>query len=43
MTAFGWLFMTISVGGVTALTVWCFYRVLTAPPPPDDDEPPEGA
>ena len=32
MTALGWIFMLVSVGGVTILTAWCFYRVLGAPP-----------
>jgi hypothetical protein len=31
MTAMGWFLMIASVGSVTALTVYCFWRVLTAP------------
>jgi len=31
MTAMGWFLMIISVGGVSTLTVYCFWRVLTAP------------
>ena len=31
MTALGWLIMLISVGAVTALLVWCVYKVLTIP------------
>jgi hypothetical protein len=36
MTLLGWLFLVVSVGGVWALTIWCFTRVLSFP-----DEPPE--
>lgn len=32
MTTAGWIIMLLSVGGVTALFVWCLYRVFTAPP-----------
>lgn len=28
MNAAGWIIMLVSVGGVTAFTVWCIYRVL---------------
>jgi len=38
MTPLGWLFMLASVGGVTALTVWCFHKVLGAPLPDDEDD-----
>lgn len=31
MTAMGWFLMIVSVGSVTALTVYCFWRVLSAP------------
>jgi hypothetical protein len=31
MTAAGWILMLSSVGFVLTLTVYCFYRVLTAP------------
>ena len=31
MTAMGWFLMIASVGSVTVLTVYCFWRVLTAP------------
>jgi hypothetical protein len=29
MTSFAWIFMLGSMGAVTALTIWCFARVLT--------------
>ncbi|MCE2685171.1 MAG: hypothetical protein LW857_08455 [Verrucomicrobiae bacterium] len=35
MTTAGLLFMLISVGGVTALFVWCLYKVLTGKKPSD--------
>lgn len=35
MTAGGWIILLVSVGSVTALFVWCIYRVLTAPTDPD--------
>lgn len=28
LTAFSWSFMLVSIGAVTALTVWCFARIL---------------
>jgi len=31
MTAMGWFLMTVSVGSVVTLTVYCFWRVLSAP------------
>jgi len=31
MTIGGWIVMTLSVGGVTALTAWCIYKVLSTP------------
>ncbi|NOS99089.1 MAG: hypothetical protein HOP29_00490 [Phycisphaerales bacterium] len=31
MTSAGWIFMVCSIGGVLALTAFCFYRVLTTP------------
>ena len=31
MTVMGWVFMTVSVGSVVTLTVYCFWRVLAAP------------
>ncbi|HSQ00050.1 MAG TPA: hypothetical protein VL049_22730 [Candidatus Dormibacteraeota bacterium] len=31
MTALGWFLMTVSVGSVVTLTVYCFWRVLAAP------------
>lgn len=37
MTVAGWIFMLVSVGSVTALTAWCFYRVLRAPEPPPEE------
>ena len=39
MTALGWTFLTLSLGFVVGLCVWCYHRVLTAPSeierPPD--------
>jgi len=32
MTTVGWIIMLVSVGGVTALFVWCLYRVLACAP-----------
>jgi hypothetical protein len=32
MTTIGWIIMLVSVGGVTALFVWCLYRVLACTP-----------
>lgn len=37
MDASGWIFMLTSVCGVTALTLWCFYRVITLPADQEDD------
>lgn len=31
MTTAGWIIMTLSVGTVTSLLVFCFYRVLRKP------------
>jgi len=31
MTLGGWVVMCLSVGGVTALLIWCFYKVFTTP------------
>jgi len=31
MTTAGWIFMISSITAVIALTVYCFYRVLTTP------------
>ncbi len=31
MTVAGWIFMLCSLGFVTVLTVYCFYRVLSQP------------
>ena len=31
MTAGGWVFLFSSLGFVWGLTVWCYYKVLTAP------------
>lgn len=30
MDAFSWIFMLVSMGSATALTVWCFWRILRA-------------
>jgi len=32
MQPLGWAFLLVSVTSVLVLTVWCFYKVLTAPP-----------
>ena len=32
MTLGGWVFMLLSLAFVWVLTIWCFWRVLTAPP-----------
>lgn len=31
MTPGGWIVMLLSVGGVTALLIFCIYKVLTVP------------
>lgn len=31
MTLGGWIVMTLSVGGATALLAWCLYTVLSTP------------
>ena len=31
MTFGGWIIMTASVGGVTALLGWCIYKVVSTP------------
>lgn len=31
MTAAGWFIMILSVGSVSALLVWCIYKVLSTP------------
>jgi hypothetical protein len=36
MTAAGWIFLIVSCGGVTVLTLWCFWRVLTLPTAAED-------
>jgi hypothetical protein len=40
MTAGGWAFMTLSIGGVCGLTWWCFKKVLF--PPHDEPDLPGG-
>lgn len=35
MSLAGWLVMLVSVGGVTALFLWCLCRVLFGPKAPD--------
>jgi len=37
MTFMGWVFLGISLSFVWGLTVWCFYRVVTAPEPPPEE------
>jgi hypothetical protein len=36
MTAGGWVLLVLSCGTVTALVLWCFWKVLTMPPPGKD-------
>lgn len=36
----GWIFMLLSCGAVTALTIWCFKKVLS--PPHDEPNLPPG-
>ena len=31
MTSSGWIIMILSVGAVSALLIWCVYKVLTIP------------
>lgn len=31
MSIYAWMTMIISVGGVTFLLLWCFYKILTTP------------
>lgn len=35
MTTAAIVFMVLSVGSVTGLVAWCYYRVLTTPPKDD--------
>jgi hypothetical protein len=40
MTGGGWILLLVSTAFVWSLTIWCYYKVLTAPPedftkPPD--------
>jgi hypothetical protein len=37
MNASGWVFLLVSVCSVTALTVFCFYKVLNLPPSEEED------
>ena len=36
MTALGWLLLVVSCGTVTALVVFCFWRVLRPPAPREE-------
>jgi hypothetical protein len=36
LTAAGWTIMLVACGTVTAVTVWCFVRVLTWPRDPGE-------
>jgi len=38
MTTWGWIIMTLSVGGVTTLFLWCISRVLFHHPKPDTSQ-----
>ncbi len=40
LSALGWTFMLLSIGSVTALTIWCFKKVLF--PPHDEPDLPGG-
>lgn len=40
LTTAGWIFMLLSCGAVTSLTVWCFKKVLF--PPHDEPDLPGG-
>jgi hypothetical protein len=31
MTLGGWIMMSVAVGGVTGLMLWCIYKVTTTP------------
>ena len=31
MTAGGWIVMSVAISGMTALLVWCLYKVLSTP------------
>lgn len=37
MNTSGWVFLLVSVTSVMALTVYCFYKVLTLPPSEEED------
>ncbi len=45
LTGFAAVFMAVSMGSVTILMVWCFYRILTQPDSsgPVGGDRPEGA
>jgi len=43
MTPAGWVFMSLSIGFVVALTAFCFYRVLAGPVDESSDESRPGA
>lgn len=41
LTTFATAFLVVSMGSVTALMVWCFYRIMSEPDhsgPPDADQ-----
>ncbi len=37
MTIQGWIFLTLSITGVWALAIWCYYTLLTSPDPSDEE------
>lgn len=41
LTTFAWIFMIVSMGSVTVLTAYCFYRILTTPRSPEPAPPAE--
>lgn len=44
LAPFAWIFMLLSMGAVTTLMLWCFYRILKSPgsySQPEIPSPPE--
>lgn len=39
LTPFAWAFMLLSMGAVTYLMFWCFYRILKSPGSESQPEP----
>ena len=38
MNAWGWLFMSVSLGLVWGATIWAYMRLLSAPPEDPDEK-----